>query len=136
MSDNMIINIQNPIPILQQPKSKIITNNLIPNEQREIEYETIDLQEKQKLDKKKEEYRKKGIKYESFGTIHKRISESILGIMTDFFEKPKEEYWSKHIINIFVKDERYAFIGIFIVIISLIIYFIRNYLKEKAIENN
>jgi hypothetical protein len=39
MSDN-IINIQNPIPILQQPKSKIITNILIPNEQKEIEYET------------------------------------------------------------------------------------------------
>jgi predicted Holliday junction resolvase-like endonuclease len=129
MSNN-VINVQNPIPILQQPKSKITTNILIPNEQKEIEYETVDIKEKEKLDQKKDEIKKKGIKYESFATIHNRISESILGVITDLFKKPEDEYWTEHIINIFMKDERYAYIGVFLIFIALIINLSRTYLPQ------
>lgn len=119
---NSIVNIQNPIPILQQPKSSVIKNILIPNEQQEVEYEIIDTKEKEKLDEENEKMKKTGIKYTSFATLHTRISESILGVIVDFFEKPKDEYWIEHIPNIFIKDQRYAYIGMFLVIIAIIIH--------------
>lgn len=120
-----IVNIQNPLPILQQPKSSIITNPLIPNEQKEIEYVTTDINENIKLNKEYEEKKQDGIKYQSFSTIHSKISESVLGVLTDLFDKPEDETIFMHIINIFTKDQRYAYIGLLMIIISIIIYIIR-----------
>ena len=125
MSSNNIVNIQNPIPILQQPKSSITTNTLIPTQQQQIEYETIDNKELEKYNKQQEELKKTGIKYASFATIHLKISESILGVIIDLFDKPKDETISEHIKNIFIKDQRYAYIGIFLVVIAIILYIFR-----------
>lgn len=122
---NSVINIQNPIPILQQPKSFITTNPLIPNQQQEIEYTTIDIKEMEKQNKQYSEIQENGIKYTSFATMHSKISESIVGVLTDLFEKPKGQNTFEHIQYIFTKDQRYAYIGLFLVILSLIIILIR-----------
>lgn len=130
-----IINIQNPIPILEQPKSSITTNPLIPNKQKEIEYTITDKKESETLNKEYKEKQKNGIKYQSFYTIHSKISQSVIGILTELFDKPKENTISEHIINIFTKDQRYAYIGFLLVIISMIIYIIRpNFKREYRYE--
>lgn len=117
------------IPILQQPKSSMTTNILIPNEQKEENYEIVDKIELEKLNKRKEELQKTSIKYTSFGDIHKRISESVLGIMTEIFDKREDDKWVEHIKNTFTKDQRYAYIGILLIIISIIIIVLRKNLK-------
>lgn len=120
--NNNIVNIQNPIPILQQPKGQIISNSLIPNKQQELEYVTTDIEELEKMNKEKKNAQKNGIKYQSFESIHSKISESIIGISTELFEKPQNDTWIKHIVNIFLKDERYSYIGLLLIIIAIISY--------------
>ena len=129
MSNN-IVNIQNPIPILQQPKSAITSNSLIPNKQKELEFTVTDTKELERMNKEKEKAQKNGIKYQSFESIHSKISESLIGVSTELLEKPKNKTWFRHIQHIFIKDERYSYIGLFLVIIAMISYIVR-YTKFK-----
>jgi len=134
MSDK-VINIQNPIPILSQPKSVITTNVLIPNKQQEIEYIVTDTIEKDKMDRENNEIKSMGIKYTSFATIHNKISNSILGVLTELFVIPEDMTIFEHIINVFTKEQRYAYIGVFLVILSLIFYVIRLSINEISNRN-
>jgi hypothetical protein len=128
---NNIVNLQNPIPILQQPKSEIITNKLIPNRQKVEEYEIIDNIELRKQQEQKIKLENNGIKYASFATIHTRISESIIGIITEIFDKPYNEGIFEHINNTFTKNQRYAYIGLLLIMISIILYLYRNTRSEN-----
>jgi hypothetical protein len=130
MNSNNIVNLQNPMPILQQPKSSITTNTLIPNPQGEFDYETLDVKEFDKMNKEYDAIKKNNIKYTSFATIHAKISESVIGIITECYDKPKNIGWVEHIKNTFTKDERYSFIGILFIVISIIIYIIRLTLND------
>lgn len=109
-----IINLQNPVPILHQPKSSIITNTLIPkNDTYEVSVSKKEFKIKNKISE-----------------MNSNISNSILGVLLDFFDKKEDMTWIQHFKYIFLKEQRYKYIGLFLIIISLILYLI-NYIYNK-----
>lgn len=101
-----IANIQNPVNILQQPKSSIITNPLIPNKQTdiEIEYEPVKVQTM------------------PLQELHNNISNSCLGLLDDLLHKPSNVTWNTYIITSLQKDERYTYIAVLLILLALITF--------------
>jgi len=121
MSD--IINLQSSVPILQQAKSSIIKNELIPNESGKIEQVVIVSENKFQV--------KRGI-----SLINENISKSILGVTIDFFDKDKNITWIQHFKYIFTKDQRYKYIGLFLIMIAFFIYITKSiYRNSKQLIN-
>jgi hypothetical protein len=129
MNEQVIQNIQNPFPILQQPKSEITTNPFISNEQKIIEIEEIQKEANKIIEDVYKENKISGLKYTTFSDINSRISDSIIGILNDLFEKPNDVSFFEYIQTIFLKEQRYAYIGVFLIFIALIISILRNISK-------
>lgn len=100
----MILNIHNPIPILQQKPSSITTNIPPKNFQRTTDKSTININE---ISKKNNET-----------SINQKISSNIIEFFNDFYEKPNNKSWSEYIIEISSKKNRLLYIGIFFILIS------------------
>jgi hypothetical protein len=112
-----IANIQNPINILQQEKSKITTNPFIPNEQKIREFEIIDKEANEII---KKAHDKNNIYNVSISEINSRISKSTIGFFNDLFLKPEKENWIEYLQLILLKEERYTYLGF--VLISFVIF--------------
>jgi hypothetical protein len=103
----MIINIQNPVPILQQKPSSITTNTLIPtNFQQTTDKQIVKIN---KITKNN-------------NNINQKISSDIIDFFDDFYKKPDNEPWSKYIIEISRKKNRLLYIGIFFILIAIYIF--------------
>lgn len=112
-----IINIHNPIPILQQQSSNILDdknndNPNISNERKRIEkmiYEKL-IQEdhKQKIKQKDK-------------SLNQKIADSFVGVLSDIFTKENNISWITHIKIIFNRDARYFYLGILFLTIGLIL---------------
>lgn len=100
----MILNIHNPIPILQQKPSSITTNIPPKNFQRTTDKSTININE---ISKKNNET-----------SINQKISSNIIEFFNDFYEKPIDKSWLEYIIEISSKKNRLLYIGIFFILIS------------------
>ena len=112
---NMIVNIHNPIPILQQKPSSITTNTLIPvNFQPQLQ-ETQESQESQIQET--QEYQV---------NINQQISSDFIEFFNNMFEKPNDTPWPKYIIDIISKKKRYTYIGLFFILIAIYMLIIRN----------
>ena len=96
-----IANISNPIPILQQESSNITTNTLIPK------ISTIEVEPQQK----------KIFQIEYFT----KISSSFIGLFDDLFVKPVDVPWLDYLQTIIKKDQRYYYIGIFLIALAILI---------------
>ncbi len=106
-----------PIPILQQPKSEIITNPLIIPKEIEIENESDnEIKENSKT-----------IFDMTLGEINKNISSSFLGVCEDLLNKPKEEKWNNYIFIILQKDNRYTFLILLCLFIFLFYIIVREF---------
>lgn len=105
----MIVNIHNPVPILQQKPSSITTNTLIPKNFQQTNYhqESLNFQ----------------IKMNDKSSINQRISSDIIEFFNDFYTKPEDETWSNYIIKISTKNNRILYIGIFIIFIAIYIFY-------------
>lgn len=104
----MIVNIHNPVPILQQKPSSITTNTLIPkNFQQTNVQESLNFQ----------------IKKNNKTSINQRISSDIIGFFNDFYTKPDNENWQNYIIKISNKNNRLVYIGIFFISIAIYIFY-------------
>jgi hypothetical protein len=119
----MIINIQNPTPILKQDKSAITTNPFIPNEQKIQELEILDRDANKIIE---ESYQKNAFGNLSLTSINQNMSKSIIGFLDDLFVKPKEEKWIDYLPKILQKDKRYTYFGILFIIISFYMMIVRS----------
>lgn len=106
---NNIINIRNPTNILQQPKSAIITNPLIPNTHSNIDIEYIN------------NHKEKS----AIQQLHSNIASSCIGLLDDLLQKPSSTTWNEYIIVVLKKDDRYNYIGILILVVAFFILLIK-----------
>lgn len=122
MSDNIIANIANPQPILQQPASSVInTNPFIPNEQRELELKVIQRQANEIIENAYQSNKTSSIANLNLKQINKNISDSFLGLVDDLYSKPKDVPWKHYIPTILEKEQRYAYLGALLILISFYI---------------
>jgi hypothetical protein len=120
---NMIVNIHNPIPILQQKPSSITTNTLIPvNFQPQIQK----TQESQESQIQKSQIQKTQETQEYQVNINQQISSDFIEFFNNMFEKPNDTPWPKYIIDIISKKKRYTYIGLFFILIAIYMLIIRN----------
>jgi hypothetical protein len=132
---NQIVNITNPIPILQQERSQITTNPFIPNEQQTFELEQLDTKANQIIEETYNKNKTNSIANLNLRDISKNISSSFIGILDDLFNKPEDIKWIDYIFFIFQKDQRYAYIGIVLLIIAFYMMIIRDN-SNNSYENS
>ena len=94
-------NIQNPVNILQQPKSQIITNPFIIPPQ--------DIQHPKSVQKTS-----------TFTTFNQNISKSVIGILDDLLQKPKDISWFEYIPAILKKEQRYFYLGVLFLFLAFL----------------
>jgi len=127
----MIVNIHNPIPILQQKPSSITTNTLIPvNFQPQLQ-ETQESQESQiqksQIQKSQESQIQETQESQEYQVnINQQISSDFIEFFNNMFEKPNDTPWPKYIIDIISKKKRYTYIGLFFILIAIYMLIIRN----------
>ena len=117
MEENNIINIHNPIPILQQQKSNLFNNknNIHPN----ISNIRKKSEQKAYSDIINQEH-KKNIKLKG-KTLNQNIADSFIGLIDDLFTKEKDTNWKTHLYIILKKDQRYYYLAILLLIIAFIL---------------
>jgi hypothetical protein len=115
----------NQLQILQQEKSSITTNPFIPNEQRLLELESIETDANKIIENEYLKNKTSSIKNKTLQEINQNISNSIIGIIDDLFKKPNETSWNIYVIEICTKEQRYAYIGVFLIMISILLYLFR-----------
>lgn len=120
-----IVNLQNAFPILQQPRSNITTNPFIPNEQKEFEIEVLEKNANEIVEKAYLSNKTSSISNLSLKNIVHNTANSFIGFMNDLFDKPKDKKIIEHIINILEKEQRYAYIGLILIIIALYMEVVR-----------
>jgi hypothetical protein len=116
---NNPINVSNPINILEQAKSKIITSPFIPNEQRMLELSTLDTEANLIIQKEYNKNKTSSISFLTLDDINKNMSSSVTGFLDDMFAKPEREQWTEYTSKILKKDQRYTYIGILLIIIAI-----------------
>lgn len=124
MSDKVIANLQNPMPILQQVSSNITTNPFIPNKQKIEEIEILE-SEANKIIEKAHENKDTSIQNVTIKKIGENISISVVGFLDDLFIKPSEISWSNYLLVIIKKEDRYAYFGILFIMLGLIMWLLK-----------
>lgn len=119
-------NLQNPVPVLQQDKSKITTNPFIPNQQREKELAVIQNDANKIIAEQYNKNTTSSIKHQTLAEINVNIGKSLSGIFDDLFRKPTDTTWLAHLSNIFQKDQRYTYVGILCIFIAIVFILIQS----------
>jgi len=97
-----IQDIKNPVNILEQPKSQMITNPYITF----TNHTPIVPKYSQK-------------------NFHHNISASIIGVLDDLLNKPSDVPWNSYLVSTLRKDQRYFYVGILLVVLSIFFLLIR-----------
>lgn len=101
-SENEILPLKNPQPILQQIKSEMTTNPFI-----------IPIQEESEIINP------------SFSEINKNVSTTFINLLDDLFNKPESESWNGYLPKILLKDNRYNYLAVLLFFIALYILLIK-----------
>lgn len=101
-----IQDIKNPVNILQQPKSQMITNPYIQPNVPVTNHTPIVRKYSQK-------------------SFHHNISASIIGVLDDLLNKPSAVPWTSYLLSTLQKDQRYFYIGIFCLVLAIFLFLIR-----------
>lgn len=125
MSDAVIANLQNPMPILQQDKSSIVTNPFIPNEQREKEIAALESEANTIIASEYNNNKTSSVKNQSLAELNSNVAKSLTGLFDDLFTKPNDIPWRHYLPTILQKDQRYAYLGILCLVIAFV-YIISN----------
>jgi hypothetical protein len=126
LSDQVIANLTNPTPILQQDKSsKLTTNPFIPNEQREKEIEAIQQEANSIVEDAYRTNKTSSISNMTLVQINQNLSNSVTGFIDDIFTKPKDIPWRNYLPVIIQKDQRYAYLGLLFIFIAIYILLAR-----------
>jgi len=134
---NMIVNIHNPIPILQQKPSSITTNTLIPvnfqlqetqeSQESQIQKSQIQKSQESQIQKSQESQIQETQETQEYQVnINQQISSDFIEFFNNMFEKPNDTPWPKYIIDIISKKKRYTYIGLFFILIAIYMLIIRN----------
>jgi hypothetical protein len=115
-------NTSTSVSVLQQEKSSITTNPFIPNEQRLLELESIETDANKIIEKEYLKNKTSSIKNKTLQEINQNIGISVIGVIDDLFKKPPETTWNIYLIEICTKEQRYAYIGVLLIMISIILY--------------
>ena len=135
----MIVNIHNPIPILQQKPSSITTNTLIPvnfqpqlqetqeSQESQIQKSQIQKSQESQIQKSQESQIQETQETQEYQVnINQQISSDFIEFFNNMFEKPNDTPWPKYIIDIISKKKRYTYIGLFFILIAIYMLIIRN----------
>lgn len=117
-----VVNVINPVPILQQNKSSITTNPFIPNEQKDFELEMLNKEANEIMEKEFNTTQMASIKNQTLNDILKNISDSTIGLLDDLFKKPANVGFIPYFEKIVKKNHRYAYLGILLIIIAFLLY--------------
>ena len=123
MNDDYVTNTQ---PILQQQKSNIVTNPFISDQQKEIELIDIQNNANKIMSDQYNRNITSSIHDLSLSDISKNLSKSCIGLLNDILNKPKDIHWFEYLQIILRKDQRYTYIGILLIIISLYVLLVSN----------
>jgi hypothetical protein len=125
MSDKVIANIQNSIPILQQVSSNITTNPFIPNKQQIQEIIVNEISDISIETSEQEQRKRSSIQNISIKQIGQNISISIVEFIDELFIKPSDVSWTNYLISISTKKNRYTYFGILFIILGIIMWFLQ-----------
>jgi len=118
--ENVILPLENPTNILSQQKSNITTNPYIKvgNTKNEKTIQlNIDEQNNLNIDEQN--------KNPKFSEINQNLSFNVLGFFDDLFIKPSNEFWTDYLPIILAKDDRYNYIGVFLLLVAFFILLIK-----------
>jgi hypothetical protein len=118
--------IQNPINILQQEKSSITTNPFVQPRLYTVQETLQETTKDTPKDTPPKDTPPKDTppKPPTFYDINKKLSNSIMGLIDDLFEKPDDIPWLKYIQMILDKDERYTYLTVLFIFTTLFIILI------------
>ncbi len=125
MSDEIIQNagasvvLSNPTNILSQERSYITTNPFIPNEQKEKELSVLQDKAQSVVDDAWNSNNKSSIRNLTLDNILKNMAMAPINLFTDLFNKSENISWLDYIPLIIQRDQRYAYIGLLIIFITL-----------------
>jgi hypothetical protein len=119
MSDKIIGNLVSEKPILQQDKSQLITNPFIPQTQQIKELEDIQNKANSIIEDNYNQNKTSSIADMSLNSLNTNLSSSFIGFMDDLFIKPNDIPWTQYLPLIIQKEQRYAYLGIFLIFIAL-----------------
>lgn len=94
-----------------------------PNEEPEVNERLKKMNEKDN-NELKEDIKENNIYNKSLKTIIREMSTSMINLIEELYEKPKEEKWNEYILKVLTKDDRMIYIGFLLVIISISIMII------------
>lgn len=117
--NNYTEGIESPNNILSQQKSNITTNPFITDTQKEKEINILQKEINQII---VDDYNKNltsSISNQTLSEINKNISISCIELMNDMLNKPGDIYWIEYIQFVLKKNQRYAYIGILLIIIAI-----------------
>lgn len=123
-SDSYTATIETPTNILSQQKSAITTNPFISDIQKQNELTEIQKNINETIINDYNKNATSSISNLTLSEIHKNISISCIGLMNDLLDKPKNVHWVDHVQISLKKNQRYAYIGILCIIISLLLILI------------
>jgi hypothetical protein len=112
------------ISILKQSRSDFITTGLISAEARNKELKEIEVLSNEIVSKVHTE-KEKSIRYMTLQEILTNTSDACISIITELTSKPKSTSWGEYIQVVLTKDDRYMYVGILLVVLSIWIYLLR-----------
>jgi hypothetical protein len=102
---NAVSNLDPSPPILQQPKAKMTTNDLINKEQ-----------------EKGRELQKPSTNWDLLSEFVRKFVMSVYNTFKDIWNKPENVPLFTHISNSINKDDRKLYVGIFVILIAILVY--------------
>jgi hypothetical protein len=107
--------------ILKQTRSDILTNGFIPKEQKDREIRQMEIVANNIVS---DAYRNHNLslKEMTIGEIMTNMSDACVGISRDIYKKPEGISWGEYSSVIILKNGRYKYIGILIILVVVYIY--------------
>jgi hypothetical protein len=112
---------KNPVPILQQERSSIVTNPFIPNEQKELELAVVQREANSIIQDAYKNNKTSSIQDLTLSQINKNISQSVTSFVDDMFVKPVDIPWRHYIPMMLQKEQRYTYFGVLCLFVAIFI---------------
>lgn len=116
-----IAGIAKEAPILQQPKSSLVTTSpFIPNEQKELELHVLEQEANNIVEDAYNSNKTSSISDLSVRQILRNTGTSLSGLFNDLFVKPDDVSWLPYLSIIVQKDQRYAYLGLVLILVAIV----------------
>jgi hypothetical protein len=113
--------VTNPQNILKSGKSNITTNPFIPKDQKDKEMIDLNNEIEYMISKN---INSKSLMNLSIRELNSNIANSVINVMDDMFNKPQDINWISYTIYIIQKEDRYTYLGLLFLFISIYMYLV------------